>query len=254
MKRRKLRNPIPRSVRACLCAVLAILLALAYYIAIGAPTLTFRQEFRRAEKANLVGPSQIVDILDKEYPEFDKLIVGETEYGICFFGRYFANSSQTSIFDEKMYFFNYLEKTGDLTIVPAPNIFGVFWEYPGETLPVYIFAEEPNAVRAEIEFTVTGQYTHYEPEVQYEASFKETFTGEAVRTDSGVFRFIFISSSEEESRALAQFSSAVSGNSIIPGQTGSAIPVTVRLYNAQNDLISEKNLIIGAEDAQAATQ
>ena len=118
--KRKWKNPIPRPVRAILCAVCAIALAIAYYIALGCPTLTDEQEFRRAEKIHLVGPSKIVDTLTSEYSEFDKMIVGETEYGICFFGKY---TYTTGVYnkDETDYRLFYAEKTGDLTLVPAPN-------------------------------------------------------------------------------------------------------------------------------------
>ena len=109
---------IPRPVKACFFAVFVGLVAIVYYIAIGCPTLSFRQEFRRAEKANLVGPSKIVDQLDNhDYNEYDNLIVGETEYGVCFFGRRKYSVAGTRTKKIYLYQFNYREKTGDITVV-----------------------------------------------------------------------------------------------------------------------------------------
>ena len=55
------REFLPRPLRACLWALLAVLVGIIYYIALGCPTLSIRQDFRRAEKVNLAGPSKIVD-------------------------------------------------------------------------------------------------------------------------------------------------------------------------------------------------
>ena len=71
------RQFIPRPLRACLWALLVIVLSILYYIALGCPTLSLRQELRRAEKVHLVGPSKIVDQVNGElYSEFEKMLVG----------------------------------------------------------------------------------------------------------------------------------------------------------------------------------
>ena len=246
MKLKNMISRIPRPVKACTCAVVAILLAAVLYIAWGCPTLTLEQEFRRAEKAHLVGPSTIVDtVYYEDYREFDKLIVGETEYGICFFGKYFTNSSERGLFADYEYRFNYIPKTGDITVAAAPNIFGVHWYLlPGETLPVYVFTESQDAVRAELEFIVSAQMRNSNPDYSYQIPYTVTFKGEATRAESGMFRFLFQSATNEESHALGQFSSIYPNNSLIPRENDMAIPVTVRLYDAGNNLIAQETLTL----------
>lgn len=237
MKLKDLINRIPRPLKACVCTVLVIVLAVVYYIALGCPTLTFQQEFRRAEKVHLVGPSKIVDKLHNGiYRDFDKMIVGETEYGISFFGRYYNHYPYNDPFAEKQYLFTYLEKTGDITFAAAPNVWGWAWDYAGMSLPVYIFTDHTDAVRAEIEISVSG--------VSSSCTVRnETFQCEANQTDPGVFRFILTSGSESESDALSLLSS-VSTNNMRGGVKEAVIPILVRLYDANDKLITEKELTL----------
>ncbi len=247
-KMKNLLNRIPRPLKACVCSILVILLAVVYYIALGCPTLTLRQEFRRAEKAHLVGPSKIVDTLDKgQYDEFTRLLVGETEEGIVFFGKYFTTSGETGWRDKYAYRFYYLPKTGDITIAPAPSIFGSFWDWGGAILPVYVFTEHDNAVRAEISFTVRGSYTKTnlndgsETIVTYGGSFSQ----ETVRaSDGGPFRFFFEAKNGKEGLALGQFSTLVTDPHFGMGHVDTPICVTVRLFDANDQLIKEDTLAI----------
>ena len=240
MKLKNLIHRIPRPVKGCICAILAVVLALSYYIMIGCPTLTLKQEFRRAEKAHMVGPSEIVDILDEsEYDEFSKLFVGETNEGITFFGKYFTTSSQRGPLDDYAYRFLYLPKTGSITVAPAPNVVSIAWHFGGVSLPVYVFTDHTNAARAEILFSVSGEYTDFE---KGPVSYNRTFSAETVRMSAGgPFRFVFHSIDGKQSQALGQFST------VLTDQTNSVrsdvelpIYVTIRLFDANDQLIAEE--------------
>lgn len=248
MKLKRLLNRIPRPVRAGFYTICVLVLAVCYYVALDCPTLTFRQEFRRAEKINLVGPSTIVDTLNDKYDEYDKMIVGETPCGICFFGRYYDSYPYDDSSEKKRYHFSYIEKTGDITIAAAPNVWGMFWEFHGfkQSLPVYLFVEEPNAVRAEIVVTVSGTYDQFAGQT-VEVGYKRTFKAEATRIRSGVFRFWFTANDTAGLAALRSFSGATGGN---PNDARdeyltAAYPTTVRLYDKNDNLILERELIIG---------
>lgn len=237
MKLKNFFNRIPRPLKACICAILVIVLAIAYYIALGCPTLTFQQEFRRAEKAHLVGPSTIVDTMNREYNEFDKMIVSETEEGICFFGRYYDHYPYSAPFAEKQYLFSYVEKTGDLTIAAAPNVWGPTWSFTNlpQQVPVYLFTEEQDAVRAEVEITVPGDLT------------KHTFQADADRLDSGVFLFWFEADTENGLSALYFFSYSTGGHKhgwVSDEELAIVFPATVRLYDESENLIQETELEI----------
>lgn len=248
MKLKNILNRIPRPVKTCVCGLLVILLATTYYIALGCPTLTLKQEFRRAERAHMVGPSKIVDTLHEgQYDEFSKLFVGETEYGICFFGRYYSQHPYNNPFAEKLHMLSYVEKTGDITVAPAPNIYGGFWNLKGATLPVYVFTSKENAARAEIEITVQGEMSNPDPNYSYNVFYNETIKAESTRKISGAFRFMLKGSTNTESHALAQFSTIYSNSLSVPlVETNFPIPVIVRLYDSNNKLIAEEQFTMGS--------
>lgn len=244
MKVKNLLDRIPRPAKAIFCAVCVILLAIMYYIALGCPT-TFRQEFRRAEKAHMVGPSVIVDQMLVDYSDFDKMLVGETKDGICFFGRYYDHYPYRDLSAEKRYHFTYVEKTGDLTIVAAPNAWGHSWAFHGfeRSLPVYLFTEQVRAARAELEITVRGSYSKFSITKHYE----HTFQGEAARSDSGVFRFWFSADTDDGLAALNFLSTATGGSAYMnlsEDELATVFPATVRLYDVSGNLILERELKI----------
>ena len=67
---RRFWRKIPRQLRFALDALLVLALLTAVYVAMGCPILGETALFRRAEKANLMGPSKIIDRLDvpKDWP------------------------------------------------------------------------------------------------------------------------------------------------------------------------------------------
>ena len=242
MKLRSLFRPIPKPVRACLWAAAALTLAVAYYIALGCPTFTMRQEFRRAEKVHMVGPSKIVDNV-LEYYDFQQMLVGETEYGICFFGKYGTSIHGGKHTGEKHYSFSYQEKTGDITLAVAPNVFGGVWNQSGTNLPVYIFTEHKDAARAEIEIHIAGQRTRKVNGKDIIDPYQEVFQETATRSKKGYFRFFLDCADEDGGYALDLLSDLVSGNGpIFVDDRTATIQATVRLYDANDQLILTKEM------------
>jgi hypothetical protein len=248
------REMIPRPLRACLWALLVIVLAILYYIALGCPTLTLRQELRRAEKIHLVGPSKIVDRIDiRQWYEFEKLLVGETEHGITFIGKFGSRRTGAKHSGERYYKFSYQEKTGDVTFA-APPI-----QYRGSglyELPVYVFTEHPDAVRAEISILVAGSrsYTALDGKKVVDP-FGVTFEEEAERDKGGFFRFFLTAPNNQvddpfgqkndSAYALFCISSLCSGESNYDNQSTMVIPITVTLYDAEGNEIVTRQLQLG---------
>lgn len=241
MKCKKLFPRIPRSVRAIINLVLAIVFAAVFYLAIGCPTLSFTQEFRRAERAHMVGRSKIVDHI-RNHQDYDKMLIAETEHGVCFFGRFEVITGHNQ--KEHRYSFTYYEKTGDVTVAVAPTISGSVWNFPGFHLPIYVFDDHPEAVRAEIKTTVSGNYSYSSDGKNFTVPFTEPFTAEANRSGDGYFRFTLKSDDEMSARALGLLSDIASGGIVSSSQQDTVIPFTVRLYDGQDQLILEKNLEI----------
>lgn len=225
------REFIPRPLRACLWALLAILVAGVYYIALGCPA-TFRQEFRRAEKAHMVGPSQIVDqINERQYSEFDKMLVGETEHGICFFGKYIANKENLK--DRWTdYRFQYVQKTGDVTFAAAPHFAGYWGLY---SLPIYVFTEADSATRCTISIHSTG--------TQGLDPFDETFQAEAERHPNGFFRFILTGSEDEQRLAMTNLSTLCMDGAQFDGNHAQ---IQIKLFDANGNELLTKDLHLGS--------
>ncbi len=244
---------IPRPVKAIVCAVCVVVLAIVYYIALGCPT-TFRQEFRRAEKAHLVGPSKIVDQVSmSEYYEFKNMLVGETDYGIIFFGQYATTRSDGEYSGEVLYRFSYQEKTGDVTFAAPPNVFGAHGMYE---LPVYIFTEHDNAVRATVSITLTGTRSYTLHTVKVDDPFDVTFQAEASRDQNGFFRFNLTAPynytpsdphgmANDDSYALFCLSTLCSKDTVYNSMQTMVIPIQVRLFDAEGNEILNTQISIG---------
>jgi hypothetical protein len=248
------RQFIPRPLRACLWALLVIVLAILYYIALGCPTLSLRQELRRAEKVHLVGPSKIVDQVNGElYSEFEKMLVGETEHGIIFFGRFGSSRSGPIHEGTRSYELSYIEKTGDMTFAAPPTGLSYF---PLPTLPVYIFTEYADAVRATISIQATGSRIYNKQNVgKVEDPFDVSFHAEADRDENGFFRFLLTAKSNQpqdpfgyhndSAYALLCISCICSGESYYDNCATMVIPITVTLYDAEGNEIVTRQLQLG---------
>ena len=258
----KITNPfkrIPRSLKAILCAVCVVVLAIAYYIALGCPT-TFRQEFRRAEKANLVGPSKIVDrVSAEEYSEFQTMLVGETDHGILFFGRYGESRSGSKHSGQWGYQFSYQEKTGDISFAVPPIVYRIAGIYD---LPVYVFTEHKEAVRASISITVEGIRTYSQNNQTVETPFHEVFQAEAERDKKGFFCFWLsaqFSYSEDDpfdldndtAYALSCLSDVRNKTPYDSTKLTMVIPITVTLYDADGNVLVTRELTLGPVQAPA---
>ena len=233
--RRKLR-PIPRPVRACLWAALVLAELVLIYIGLGCPTLSMKQELRRAERANLVGPSKIVDTLIKDISYYDKLIVGETDYGICFLTQSFVTGSTmlSTQITGASYDFYYREKTGDLTIASIP-----VWALHGDSLPsgenttVYLFDNYPEAQWAELWLQIDGN-------LESDADVLQIFQQTVERTTEGHFRFVLTGKSKIQCDALEYLARNTSGMDF--PAVGCTMLATVKLYDANNQLILEREM------------
>lgn len=251
-KVKELLSRIPRPVKALFFVLCALSVALLYYIAKDSPTLSFEQEFRRAEKANLVGPSRIIEVWDSQCSDFEQMIVGETDHGICFFGSYSTTVHYSSSFqrEETLFTFSYREKTGDLTVLAAPTRSSPIFEEIGYSLPVYIFDNYPQAMRAELELTVTGSNTRVVSGEKVTTNYSKRFAAKAERTGEGFFRFLLEAKTAPNTYAL-QMLSELSGNVMYGGGEDTVVPGTVRLYDAEGNLILEQEFEICSARAAA---
>lgn len=212
---------LPVKFRACTNIALICLCILLIYIFVGAPALTPRQAFRRAEKAQLVGPAEILEDLHVGGYPYSRLILADDGDGVIIYTYNRFHSAATELL--------YAEKTGDLTIAAAPD--QTF--YPKEnhaSIAIILFHEGSRAVRAELDFTLTADYegeTH-----------EKTYSLQSLMTLDRCFLFSI--------EAHSQSALGAEGQLLLQLQAvnGSAIPATLRMYDQNDSLIREETVLI----------
>lgn len=152
-----------------LCIILCIPLI---YTFAGSPVFSVQDAYRRAEKANLVGPGEIHGKLKLEDADYKWLILASNADGVMLYAYDGAHSEKNEFF--------YLEKTGSLTLAAAPGD-ELLWVQTEANLPLFLFDEYSDAVRAELELTISAEY-------QGESS-QKTYCLEARRENPGYFQF-----------------------------------------------------------------
>lgn len=240
---------IPRPVRALINILAVLIVAVTFYVCIGAPTLNAEHAFRREEQANLLGPSTILfNEKVENYPYGTNLILAETD-----------NCLITWV-DDDWYGLNYHEKTGDITVVTAPAYWFDFGqEWFDLTLPVFVVDDHPEAVQAVLELDIQGVYVHNLNGERLEEPLDHQFSLSNHREEDGFFWFRmslpYLTQYDENGAidrthgadgyaldALADtFTNAMT---VMNTQSSVSITATVRLYDEYKNLVAEKDLIL----------
>lgn len=252
---------IPRKLRVCFNTLTIVLLIIAAYIFLDCPALTPVQQFRRLEKANLVGPSQIIEIVDLPNGLHDHLLVADDGNGAILYQ-----------YDDFEFRWSgnllYWEKSDGITIFPAPTHTFFGSDSYVIDLPILVFHNYPGAVRGELELTIdeglgirkTEQETGAAVHSEY---FEKTYLMEADSDIDGYFRFNLHAESENwyvdsygqnwgrllgnEGLALETLCRMIDENR---SYLQAYVNATVRLYDVDNRLIIEKDLTIRSVNAE----
>lgn len=216
-KAKKLWHRVPRKAQVGIFTGLILLLILVFYICIGSPAFGLEHMFRRAEKAQCVGPSTIIGMEELDGVNYDRLLLAEDELGVTM---YLYQE------DPKHGRLHYRKKAGDLTVLAVPQYakdFGV----DRISLPIIAFDDCPEAVGAVLEVTVTASTT-------------VTYSAEARRVNDGYFCFrIEQSGWYNQIDALCVLSAT--GDSYYGAGTHTPFPGVIRLYDEAGQLIREES-------------
>ena len=201
------------------------LVALIYFL-LGSPPLNTRMAFRKAERGNMVGPSKIL-------AEFSgntinaHVIIAETDYEYIIFRSNSSSLNYDRFYNpikenESVYPFWAYKKEGKMILTSLPN--------SSSGVHLILFDLAPNAIRAELE-----SYIPYE---KNDLVLTEQITAEATREYGQFFIFSFnpkagISSPIYELQRLCT-----------SYRTDKPI-VTIRLYDAQGNLIRTEKVVPG---------
>ena len=241
---------IPRKCRVFINLSATLLLVFAFYILAGSPAMNPVEHFRRLEKAYLVGPSKILEIVDLPANEYDHMIVADDGDAVILFGYNDVN------YRWDWNTFVYREKRNGITALPIPaHHYGI--EEQVIELPIFLFHNYPNAVRAELEFTLGESLEIPETVMLPDGSvtqryFEKSYTLESQREIDGYFRFHLHAEIEGkyvgpqdlevwkatsgEGTALRMFARMAFENGMYLHEY---VPMTVRLYDRNNGLIVE---------------
>ncbi len=243
---------IPRPIRAVGNLICIVILCFAFYYLTGAPVLTMEQAFRRAEKANFVGPSEILYNSAVEANEYNHMIVAETDTGVI---TYVRDDTQKSVWDD----FYYFPKTGEITVVAAPiratrAVFGIAIEEP-----IFVIDEYPAAVRAELELYITGSFSYYDDNGEdCTQPLNQRFSAEAWRyPEKGFFQFHLSTAGVKNDNKKKEMDFALDALAFAYSEFWSkarntTITATVRLYDEDENLIVEQEQVLTPYVKEAA--
>lgn len=229
-------NRVSRKKKVLIYCVGIVVSAFLLYVVKGAPT-DLENEFRRAEKAHLVGPGKIlgsVPIYGGSHDAYHQMLVAEDEEGLILYPYHLGSGGYTKL--------RYLEKTGDVTFFTEPRELMYDWESIEEfSMTVGILDTYPEAVRAEMELTLRYQINVDDP------VFEKTYILESRREIPGLFTFQL---SDQDATGLWVMGYAMEVLMCLtdPQAYGlyydCSVPVTVRLYGEKDDLILDKSMDI----------
>ena len=222
-------NSLTRPVKILYAILLVLLAGFLTYLALGAPPLTPMMGFRRAERANMVGPSQILDELTvKEYIYFVNRQPNRTKHPVII-----AESQDCDIV------YNFRSDT--FSVYPktqAPALYCVNIGSPkveqtriGNTvpLPLILFDRNEQAVRADIEFRI-----------KIDDVWNNLFRKSALRQYNGFFYFEIIPENDEEAQSLSTFQRL-----FFDYDSADKPSITVMLYDKNGQLLSTETILPG---------
>lgn len=218
---------ISRKVQVLRNILLLILLIFAIVYFSGLPVPIPELQFRRDERAHLVGPGDILGIEEIDFSNYETMIVAETEEGVILW------VSAPGIARSDLV---YQEKDGENLLLAAPGYLGFMTVTDEVHLPLILFDRQPRAIHAEIQFTLR--------EVIDGETFEKTYRLSADRKTSGYFLFTLNSDESynyHEGLALQIFANIASHRE---HRQDYSIPVQLRFYDGRDQLIAEETLMI----------
>ena len=231
-------HTLSRPLRVLLLIILICIQVPLIYIYQGCPPLSDEHRYRRVEKAHLVGPAEILDVLEissAKYEYYDRLLLAKDTEGVIMY----IWSTQNDYYENLVY----RETTGDVAVFAAPYVddFPDYWFTQKEiSLPVILFDDIPEAARAELDVTLSGTLNS--------VTFTKTYELETERNKPGYFCFLLHADSSyrlgAEGLALSIFAAFTYSPKSLGLDTLNTIPATVRLYDNNDKLIYEEALTI----------
>ena len=195
-------------------------------------------QYRREEKANLVGPARILDDIPLTGSSYDRLLLADDGDGIIFYVYHQDNIDSGYLI--------YRKKPGELTVLAAPTIDLYGPLYKKISLPVMLFDTHPQAVYAELDLELSSEYANQ--------AFRKSYHLTSNREKEGYFLFTLEAESSykmgAEGEALGIFSQ-LSHPFYSSSCVKVAFPATVRLFDDKGQLILEQTITLRSPAGEA---
>lgn len=229
-KLRRYWKSVPKPYRLTLNILIIGVLVFLLYTFISAPPFTTEIKFRRIEKANMLGPSQIMGQYERNFSIYNRFLLADDGDGIIIYAESTWDDTDPDLICRP--------KTGNLTVLGAPDPSPFDAEDTDRSMTVFAFDSHPEAVRAEMDLTLNAVYRG--------ETFTRTYTMETQREIDGVFIF---TQHVHSHRGLFAEGYAMQVFTLISGYGGknfsdSLFPATVRFYDAQGRLIAEESTTV----------
>ncbi|MBR5702065.1 MAG: hypothetical protein IKX47_06320 [Oscillospiraceae bacterium] len=233
------RKQISRKLRFFLDALLTLILLLAVFTAVSG-RMTYREDtrFRLAEKADLAGPSNIIDRID--VPEewtvgYDRMLIGDDGEEILFYAVYSKASAGSGVLRRR-------EKTDGILLTPLYDVREISnsTRRRDAVLPLFLFADDPQAARAEVEIRLSDTYKLELTQVRGKAG-----PGEDFRENFFLFRIPMPVSRGSTQAMLLQ--DLADTNQDYPGSA--EFPAVIRLYDNEGNLLETRDYTIRSRSA-----
>lgn len=249
----RLLHRIPKPLRILFDLLLAAALFFIYYEARGGPRVGEETRFRRAEKANLVGPSVL---LDKMYVQGDwipthytRLLIGDSGDEILFYtltdGR--RNTEMDGALIRR-------DKSDGILLTPLPG--GVDEPVSGVSeplvIPLFLFVDDPAAVRAEVRLKLPDKQELRLSQVRGENRAGEN-EGWYVKERYFLFRLAVSPETWNSPDSPNPWHDFIRTNQRY-SKTLKEVPATIRLYDGEDKLIETREYVIRSRVAEGAEE
>lgn len=236
---------IPRKLRFFLDVFLALILLFGFLLTREIPAVWDDTRFRRAEKANLAGPSEILDLF--HVPEewapvgYARLLLADAGEEVLFCPFYTNYNGYGALYRR--------EKTDGILLTTPPSFLLGSWDL--SVVPLFLFADDPAAVRAEVQLRLSEDVVLELSQVRG-ADAPDEERDQHTRQRFFWFDIPMPENSWSKKRALLWDLWETNSST---ANSAAEFPATIRLYDAGGMLLETREYVVRsrAMDAQGST-
>ena len=231
-------RPGLRKLRFFLDALLTLLLLMAVAAALSSRARGEEARFRRAEKADLAGPSEIIGSFDvpEDWPRvnYDRLLLGDDGEEIFF---YLRRESGNELLYRR-------EKTDGMLLTPVPCWYQLGtapWQGEEPVLPLLLFTDAP-AARAEVRLRLSEA-------CELELASEEGWIGMEEGPACARFFLFSIPVPKNARHWKAELLQELLETDAVSSPGQGTFPAVVRLYDEKDDLLETREVTVRSRAA-----